>query len=436
MTQSKIHIIGVVPTPDLTSCDDQSHASESTIAVVCDLNSSARQALLCATVIVGSLRQLDLVKPILGDDTDILQQSASPQFIELPKLAQLKKLIEQALTNNERIVVLASGDPLYYGIGAWFIRNIGAEQLAFHPASSSIQMACQRVGQSQQDIDVLSLHGRPLEKIRTKLKKGKRLLILTDSASRPEFLAKECIDAGFGESRLTVLEKLGYVDEKLTEFIANDVDQITEQGFDSLHVTLIDVLGSGGCFPEFPGIADTEFSTGAPAGKGMISKREVRLCVLAYLQISDNDVMWDIGAGCGGVSVEAAFWNDNVQIHAIECHEERVKHLAKNCHKFGVSSHVHIVKGRAPESCESLPLPNKIFIGGSDGNLQQLLESAWQILPDNGVLVASAVLDASKRTLESFSKTLEARQTQALELLVKRGDVSDQGIGFEAKLPT
>lgn len=418
-------------------------------AVLSDL---ARTVILNADMVVGSERQLETVAELFSDNIlldkllpDNLQPDNSrsndllpnnerrAERVLLPKLSKLQLLIEQ--NSDKKIVVLASGDPLYYGIGRWFTQHIASERLIFFPAVSSIQAACHECHLSLQDVDVISLHGRPLEKIRTKLHRNKTLVLLTDKNSHPHILAKECIAAGFGQSNLTVCENLGYAQQKVSRYSADELINHPTLSFNPLHVTIIEVVGEGGVLPEFPGIPDTNFITGAEPGKGMISKREVRLVILSLLQAGTDDVIWDVGAGCGGVSVELAYWNETARVFAVEHNAQRLDYLLKNCQRFGVTHNVNIISGRAPEALEALPKPNKIFIGGSDGELNTLLSQAWQELPVGGLLVASAVMASTKHQIKMFAGTVEHAVIESVELAVKRGNLLEGEMTYQSKLP-
>ena len=438
LTRTNIHIVGLTQTNDLVG--------------------AALQAVQQADAIIGSERHLEIVTPHLPTKADNAKE-IKPSLNKLPKLAELKPLIDELslsassnkLNNqSQSIVVLASGDPLYYGIGHWFSKHFASKHLTFYPAISSIQMACHRLTISLQDVTVLSLHGRPLVILRTKLKNAAKLLILTDKHSSPHALASECRAAGFEQSKITVLENLSYPHERIRMF---SVEQLLAEthSFDPLHISLIDVKGVSGndgfdvdvdrVLPEFPGIPDAAYVTGAEAGKGMITKREVRLCILSLLQPTNQDVIWDIGAGCGGVAIELAHWNDKTTVYAIECHAERLEHLSANQQRFGVVQNLHIISGRAPDCLVDLPRPNKIFIGGSGGNMATLLDTAWSLLPKGGLLIASAVLENTKQTLNKFAQTVAAINSQVMEEIevvevsVKRGQFTNAGLDYTPKLP-
>jgi len=397
------------------------------VAEQAQLSEVAQTALLQADAVIGSDRQLETMSLLLK------QQGVQPELQLLPKLAHLPAMITQYL--GKSVVVLASGDPLYYGIGRWFSQNLSHHNLHFYPAVSSIQQACHHLGLSQQDVTVLSLHGRPFEQLRSHLKNHQTTLVLTDKHSQPHRLAEECLAAGFELSTLTVCENLGYQHQKIRQFSAQQLVTDIDLQVDPLHVTVIQTQGQGGLLPEFPGFPDDRFITGDVPGKGMISKRETRLSILSLMQLVNDDIVWDVGAGCGGVSVELAYWNKDVTVYAIEHHNERLGHLNANRDRFGVVSNLHIVEGRAPECLSDLPLPNKIFIGGSDGELKRLLNLAWDILPVNGLLVASAVMDLTRQQLNEFAETLEDPQVESVDIGVTRGQLTQGKMTYTQKLP-
>jgi precorrin-6Y C5,15-methyltransferase (decarboxylating) len=391
-----------------------------------DIASDALSVLETASCVIGSQRQLALVADLTQAKTVIL-----------PKLSELKALI--SAINNDfsdeyHVVVLASGDPLFYGIGRWFTKNFDTTQLCFYPAVSSIQAACHKQGLALQDVTVVSLHGRPLVSIRTELHNKRILVVLTDRLSNPSALADECNSAGFSDSIITVHENLGYPETRSTRFMVGSL-LAEDHHFDPLNICVIEVKGSGGLLPEFPGISDDLFATGKEPGRGMISKREVRLAILSLMQIEALDVVWDIGAGCGSVAVELAYWQPSASIYAVEYHPERLPYLNQNRQRFGVVKNLTVIEGKAPDALVELPNPNKIFIGGSDGRLDAMLAFAWNNLPNGGVLVASAVVDGSKLQLHKFAKELVGATVEAIELGVKRGQLQQGDIQYEAKLP-
>lgn len=410
MTALKIHIIGLGVTDKA------------------EFTPVASRALAGCERVLGSARQLEVVAGQLsGQQIDQL-----PTLGDLP--AYLADLNRDGVTS---LAVLASGDPLYYGIGRWFSKNVSDQQLHFYPAVSSIQMACHELGLSLQDVEVLSLHGRPFEKIRSKLKAGKTLVILTDKNSQPKALALECIAAGFDESRLSVCESLGYPRQRVTHYDVTELLHVDIE-FDPLHVTVIQTRGKGGVLPEFPGIADTSYVTDKNDGKGMLTKRDVRLSILSLLQPANHEMIWDVGAGCGGVSIELAYWNETTQVVAVEHHDERFRCLQANRDKFGVMGNLTAVQGRAPQVLAELPDPDKVFIGGSDGSLADLLTFCWEKLPKRGLLVASAVTEDSKQQLLEFyhqRESLRDSYSETLQVAVSHGTPLAKQLVYRPSLP-
>ena len=167
----------------------------------------------------------------------------------------------------------------------------------------------------------------------------------------------------------------------------------------------------------------------------MFTKREVRLAILSLLQPGNDDVIWDVGAGCGGVASELSHWNERVSVYAIEQHPERLVCLAENRSRFGCLSNLHIVDGRAPQAFADLPPANKVFIGGNDGELDAIISNVWANLPAQGLLVASSVTESTRAQLQAFALTLAEPQVETLQLAVSRGKPGEASIDYQAKLP-
>jgi len=387
------------------------------------LSDEAKNALTKADLVIGSPRQLLTLANLLST-----QKTA-----QLPKLNVLEALIE----SENHVVVLGSGDPLYYGIGSWLSKHFSTSDLHFYPAISSITQACHRLAVGQQDVTVVSLHGRPLAKLKVELKANKTLLLLTDKQSQPSQIARLCLATGFEQAEIIVCECLGYNNQKVSRFTATALAQ-SQQNFDALHVSFVICHQNQGYLPEFPGIKDEHFETGKLGSKGMISKREVRLAVLSLLQLSKDDLLWDIGAGCGGVAVELAYWQPKATVYAIEHNQQRFDCLVKNCHKFGVISNLNTIYGRAPEVLSELPNANKVFIGGSDGELPSLLCMLWETLPEGGQIVISAVMESTKSQLLAFYAQRTDRDdclSETLQIAINKGSTLAGQLVYRPALP-
>ena len=398
------------------------------VAKTARLSRDAEQALAASHSVIGSTRQLALAANLLPAGSLDEKHCRA-----LPKLAELKAMID-ALPAGE-ITILASGDPLYYGIGCWLSNQFDPAKIRFYPSISSIQAVCNHLGLAQQDCVVASFHGRDLRGLQRILKRNKTLIILTDRHSHPRALANACLQAGFERSTIRVCEQLGTDKEQYRQFDAVELAGDESFSCDDLHVTVIEVRGAGGRLPEFPGIDDISFASDRGPGRGMFSKRETRLAILSLMQPASGDVIWDIGAGCGGVSTELAYWNDAVKVYAIEQHPERLACLRENQHRFGTVANLSIVDGRAPEALHGLPAANKVFIGGNDGELDAILQTVWQQLPDGGVLVASSVTANSEQQLHSFAKARAAGSTEVLQIAISKGRLQEYGVAFKAKMP-
>lgn len=401
------------------------------VAEQAELGRKAQLAIDSADLVIGSQRQLETLRGYL---------SVQSKTLVLPKLAELRERFDalQTSSTHTKVILLASGDPLYFGIGRWVAQNFSSANLSFYPAVSSIQAACHRLALSIQDTQVISLHGRPLSSIYRYLKPHQTLVILTDQHSHPQALAKACKEAGFIKAKISVCEKLGYSDEKVQRYTLSELLQKPADAFDPLHVSVIEAGEADTYLPSFPGIEDAHFITDSDAGKGLITKREVRLAILSLMQASINDVVWDIGAGCGSVAVELAFWQPKAKVFAIEHHSERLACLNANIERFGVVNQLQSVAGRAPQALAGLPAANKIFIGGSDGELPVLLEQVWAQLPKGGVLVASAVTEQTKAQLLSFvdqHQNSPSMSFETLQIAVSKGAVLANQLLYRPNLP-
>lgn len=369
------------------------------------LSPTARAALEPAELIIGAAAHLALFPELPA------------RKIPYPSpMSGLREVLRQHA--GQRLALLASGDPLFYGISQTLLRDFSPEHLVFHPNVSSVQAAFARLGRPWQQAQFVSLHGRPLATLRTVLHSNRLYAILTDHDNSPNAIARLLVEVGLDKSTLWVAEELGLPNERFRAFHAAELAS-ADPAFSPLNVVILETGGPGGVLPEFPGIPDHRFSTGAEPGKGLLSKREVRLTILSLLSPRAGEIGWDVGAGCGGVSVEWARWNPLGEVYAVECHPERLEHLGINRERFGVLSNLHIVPGRAPQALADLPTPDAVFIGGSSGNLREILEAVWSRLPSGGRLVASAVTEDSRADLHQF---VGERAAEWTELSVARSE--------------
>lgn len=309
------------------------------------------------------------------------------------------------------VVVLASGDPFLYGVGATLSRSIDAAEMRAIPAPSSFSLAASRLGWPLQDVASVSLHGRPIDLIRPHLHHGRRIIALTSDQETPMQLAALLAANGFGRSRMHVLEALGGDREQVR---TSHADTFDIEDIDPLNVCTIDVVaGEGARVLAFaPGLDDAFYEH-----DGQITKREVRALTLSALEPRHGELLWDIGAGSGSIGIEWMLCDTSLRAIAIEQSSERVQRIARNAAAFGVPA-LAVVQGLAPQVLQSLPEPDAIFVGGG-GSEDGVMEAAIAALKSGGRLVANAV------TLEMDAKLLALHTTLGGSLT--RIDISRAG---------
>jgi precorrin-6Y C5,15-methyltransferase (decarboxylating) len=296
---------------------------------------------------------------------------------------------------GRRIVVLVTGDPLWYSVGARILRAIPAEEIDFHPQLSAFQLASCRMGWSLADVETLTAHGRPAEQVVPYFWPGARLLILTAGSETPGEVARLLAARGYGASRMIVLASLGSPEERRIEATADawaaddPIDEIPS--FHTLAVECSDAPGI--LLSRLPGLPDDAF-----AHDGVMTKREVRALTLARLMPARSEVLWDIGTGCGSVAVEWMRAAPDAVAVGIERKPERLALARQNAQTLG-APRLELVEGAAPDALGRIPAPsgsridlrrpNAVFIGG--GLSRETVAAARAALPRCGRLVANAV---------------------------------------------
>ncbi|KPH06923.1 bifunctional cobalt-precorrin-7 (C(5))-methyltransferase/cobalt-precorrin-6B (C(15))-methyltransferase (plasmid) [Rhizobium acidisoli] len=281
------------------------------------------------------------------------------------------------------VVVLASGDPFLYGVGATLSRHVAAEEMHTIPAPSAFSLAASRLGWPLQDVTTISLHGRPIDLIRPHLHPGRRILALTSDEKGPGELTTLLAATGFGQSRLTVLETLGGVRERRRNALAEDFDLAD---IDPLNVCALQIAAGEGAriLPFAAGLEDELFEH-----DGQITKREIRAVTLSALAPCHGQLLWDIGAGSGSIGIEWMLADPSLKTIAIEQSPERAARVARNASAFGVP-HLAVIEGTAPGALAGLPEPDAIFLGGG-GSEPGVIDAAIAALKRGGRLVANAV---------------------------------------------
>ncbi len=344
------------------------------------LGRNARHALLRASRIIGGQRQLDLLPVCIRGERQVWP---SPFFLE-PVLAR----------RGEPVCVLASGDPMFYGVGASLARQVAAEEMLILPAPSSVSLAAARLGWPLQEVVTLSVVARPAAAINAHLATGVRLLVLSNDGGSPALIASLLAESGFGPSRLTVFEHLGGADERRIDGLAEDWQHASVA---DLNLVAIDCLASNDTprLSRLAGLPDSAFQH-----DGQLTKRDVRAMTLARLAPMPGELLWDVGAGSGSIGIEWMRAHPSCRALAIEADEGRQGLIEHNRDALGVPG-LQLIRGKAPDALHGLTAPDAIFIGGGvtrDG----VLDTCWQHLRPGGRLVANAVTLQSEMTLMNW----------------------------------
>ena len=358
-----------------------------------DLSADSRELLYKSEIVIGGERHL---KMIPGDWEGERIIWASPIREAVTKILDWRP---SELGSGKKVAVMASGDPLCYGIAAKLLRHLPIEEIWIKPALSTFSLICSRVGWSLPDIETLTIHGRPLEMLHTFVQPGAKLLVLNQDEGSPKQAAELLAARGFGKSQITVLEHLGGSKERQ---FSGQADSWNHPHGAALNAMAIECIAGtrANVLARIPGLPDDAF-----LHDGQLTKREIRAATLSRLMPVVDQVLWDVGAGCGSVAIEWMRCNPRCKAVAIEKSESRLKMIQQNAFQLGVPM-LDIVSGNAPEVLVDLPAPDAIFIGGglSGGNM---LETCWNALNPGGRLVANAV------TLEGEQKLVQWQKVNA-----------------------
>lgn len=346
------------------------------------LSPRAQRVIADARVLYGGTRHLALVPDRPGQERIAWP---SPLSAALPGLLARR---------GQPVCVLASGDPMVFGIGATLARHVPPEETLVLPAPSSVSLAAARLGWPLAQTPCVSVHGRPLALVLPHLQPGARLFVLSEDGITPATLARLLTDHGYGPSRLHVLEHLGGPKERRLSGVA---ESWADPAIADLNLVAIEVVPGDEPrhWPPLPGLPDDAF-----AHDGQITKRDVRAIVLARLAPTPGAVLWDIGAGSGSIGIEWMRCHPQCRAIAIEANAERQALIARNRDALGVPG-LRLVAGRAPDALDGLDPPDAVFIGGGV-TVPGVIERAWQCLKPGGRLVANAVTLQSETLLASW----------------------------------
>ncbi|WP_053147969.1 bifunctional cobalt-precorrin-7 (C(5))-methyltransferase/cobalt-precorrin-6B (C(15))-methyltransferase [Pseudomonas sp. P97.38] len=344
------------------------------------LGRTARHALLRASHIVGSPRQLALLPLCIRGE----RASWPSPFSLDPLLAR----------RGEPVCVLASGDPMFYGVGASLSRQVPGDQMLIIPAPSCCSLAAARMGWPLQEVVTLSLVARPLAALNAHLSTGVRLLLLSNDRHSPAAVAALLRERGFSASRMSVLEHLGGAAERRIDATA---DQWSDAAVADLNLIALECRAEPSALrlSRLAGLPDSAFEH-----DGQLTKRDVRAVTLSRLAPTPGELLWDVGAGSGSIGIEWMRAHPSCRALAIEADEGRQGLIERNRDRLGVPG-LHLIRGRAPQALEGLERPDAVFIGGGVTR-EGVLDACWAQLKPGGRLVANAVTLQSEMTLMDF----------------------------------
>ncbi|NJM48961.1 MAG: precorrin-6y C5,15-methyltransferase (decarboxylating) subunit CbiE [Alkalinema sp. RU_4_3] len=375
-----------------------------------DLSTTARSLIDQAQILIGGQRHLDLIPP-----------GKQERFVWLTPISESIAQIQSH--QGQRVCVLASGDPMCYGIGNTLLRSISRSEMEIIPAPSAFSLAAAKLGWDLGQVSTISLCGRPPEALNLLVTNNARILILSSDKTTPKIVAKQITQQGFGLSEMQVLEHLGGPKENVIRAIASQWDY---SGADlNLIALTCKAEANHRGFSRLAGLPDTAY-----IHDGQLTKREIRTITLAALAPLPGELLWDVGSGCGSIAIEWMRSHPNCRAIAIEHHPTRLENIAQNANTLGVPG-LQIQPGTAPTALTNLPPPDAIFIGGgltADG----VFDRCWAALPSGGRLVANGVTIESERLILNQQAILGG---ELLRISVERTYAIGRFLGWKALSP-
>jgi precorrin-6B C5,15-methyltransferase / cobalt-precorrin-6B C5,C15-methyltransferase len=405
-TLSKIHIVGV-------GGDG-----------LAGLTMRGREILTSADIVLGSDSALRLLPEINAERIRIG--------------SDLQEILEKLRANfgKKHMVVVAGGDPLFYGVARYLCDRLGKDRFEVLPHVSSMQLAFARIKETWEEAYLTDLSTRSLDDVLDRIRTAETVGLFTSETHHPPRIARELLVRGLDYFRAYVCENLGGPDERITQ---GELSEIQNMSFDPLNVMILkrkpgrpDVRRSSRKLMRF-GNPDDVFAQSRPK-TGLITQAEVRAIALSQLDLQSSDVMWDVGAGSGSVALEAAQLVEPGKVYAIEQDSADYHLIVANAEQFGIRN-VQAVFGTAPAVFQDLPDPDAIFIGGNGGEIARLLEASFSALRPGGRLVINVA------TLEMLSSTYEVLKrlspnVSVLLVNLSRSVEQMEALRFEAVNPT
>jgi precorrin-6Y C5,15-methyltransferase (decarboxylating) len=385
------------------------------------MTAQARRLVEAADVLVGPESCATLVP-----------EAIRGRLVSAVNLEELVERIEAAGT--KRVVVLASGDPLFYGTARYVCSKLGKDRFEVVPHVSSMQLAFARVKESWEEAFLANLSGQSIERVIDRVRSSETAGLFTSDQWPAPAVARALLDEGIDYFQAYVCENLGSPDERVTQGSLADIAK------DTFATPNVMILVRKAKVADKPGHVGTRlfgnpdecFLQSRPK-RGLLTPAEVRSLALAELQLTPKSLVWDVGAGSGSVGLEAARIAREGRVHAIEMDPDDHALIRENAARFGVTN-LDPVLGRAPEAWASLPDPDAIYVGGSGRDVAMLVEQAWQRLKPGGRLVTAC---NSIENLAAMHSLLRSRSGDAAYWMVNiaRGIEQLDRIRFEAINP-
>ena len=382
-----------------------------------DLTSAYLEIIHSADLLIGGRRHLEHF-----EELEVEKRVVS---------GRVNEIIEAIRTAMEhrQVVVLASGDPLLFGIGARIVEGIGKERVTVLPNISSIAAAFARIKQPWDEARLVSLHGRDRRfALLSALKADAPVAVPTDPKQTPAWLAGWLLERGVDHMQMVVFERLGDKREAVAWYT---LEAASRKKFAQPNLAILLPVKESGCDPPF-------FSIGMPEGayrheRGLITKSEMRAVTLAKLKLGPGMTLWDLGAGSGAVGIEASLLLGDGRIVAVEEKSERVAQIRANAIGFGVYNH-EVVQAELPDGLTGLPQPDRIFVGGGGRDLAAIVRAGAQYLKPGGTLVVNTVL------IENLSRIVAVLEetglaSEVVQMQISRGSPMPWSTRLEAQNP-
>lgn len=389
------------------------------------LTARARELLLAADVVFGPEPMLALLPDLKAERKPLGSE-----------LASVLATLEDFFLKPRRGVLLAPGDPLFYGVARYLCDRLGKDRFEVLPHVSCMQQAFARIKESWEEAYLTNLATHPLEDVLDRIRTAETVGLFTSERQDPPYVARQLLARGLDYFRAYVCENLGGPDERVTQ---GDLSDLVGMEFSPLNVLILKRKPDRPDQPATPdsllrfGNPDDVFAQSRPKS-GLITQAEVRCLALAQLCLHSGDVVWDVGAGSGSVAIEAARLCEPGMVYAIEQDAADYHLILANAETFRTKN-LKAIHGTAPAVFEGLPAPDAVFIGGTGREISRLLEATYQVLRPGGRIVINVASLESLSTARTVLNRLASR-VQVLMVGISRGVEQLETLRFEAANPT